>query len=115
MAGALVKDPDRLEPAHMRHEDIHDHQIEPAAVKRAKAAFAAIGHDHLEPVTLQKDLNGHADHRIVIDDKNTRHDVPKRSRQGQQSRRIKAQFLQFRNKDRGPSALWRVYGPHTTC
>jgi hypothetical protein len=27
-------------------------------------------------VTLQKDFDGRADHRIVIDDKNARHDMP---------------------------------------
>ena len=88
----------------MRHEDVDDHQIDAAAVERAKPGFAAIGHHHLEIVTLQKNLDGHADHRIVIDDENARHDMPQHC---QPDARLanQAPLAQFRKKDRTLSAL----------
>ena len=39
---AAVKYPDRLEPPHVRHKDIDDHQIERAIVQRGETALAAI-------------------------------------------------------------------------
>ena len=77
-----MENPDRLEAAHVRHENVDDHQIDAAAVERTKPRFAAIGHHHLEVVTFQKDLDGHADHRIVVDDENARHDMPQQCQPG---------------------------------
>ena len=60
----------------MRHEDIDDHQIEGHAFESAKSGFAAIGNRHLKAVSFEIDLNGHANHWIIIDNQNTRHGRP---------------------------------------
>jgi hypothetical protein len=54
----------------VRHEDIDDHQIEPFVFERAKSAFPSFGDRHPKTVALEIDLDGHADHRVVIDDEN---------------------------------------------
>jgi hypothetical protein len=65
--------PDRFESAHVRHEDIDNHQIERTAFKRPQPGFTAIGDGYLEIVSLKINLDGHADHWIVVNDKNAWH------------------------------------------
>ncbi len=67
-----------LEAAHVRHEDVDDHQVEGCAFQRPKSGLAAIGDGHLKIVPLKIDLNGHADHWVAIDDENTWHAGPPR-------------------------------------
>src|SRR6185436_19581102 len=74
----LVEYPDRFEAAHVRHEDVDQHEIEAGVFQRAKPGFAAIGYRHVEAVTLKIDLDGRADHWIVIDDKNASHVSPRK-------------------------------------
>jgi len=45
--------PDRLEPPHVRHKDIDDHQIERAVVQRGETALAAIRDRDPEPALLE--------------------------------------------------------------
>jgi hypothetical protein len=73
-----VEYPDRLEAAHVRHENIDDHQVEGRAFQRPKSGFTAVGDGHLKIVSLKIDLDGHADHWIVVDDENTLHAGPPR-------------------------------------
>ena len=68
-----MEDPDRLEAAHVRHENIDDHQIERHAFERPQPGLAAVGDDHLKILTLKIELDGLADHRIVVNDENMRH------------------------------------------
>ena len=68
-----MEDPDRLEAAHVRHENIDDHQIERRAFERPKPGLAAVGDGHRKVVALKIDLDGLADHRIVVNDENMRH------------------------------------------
>jgi hypothetical protein len=68
-ACTLVEDPDRLEPAHVRHDDVDDHQIEPLALACAKPGLA-FGNRHPKIVALETELDGHADHRVVVDNEN---------------------------------------------
>ena len=70
---ALVESPDRLETAHMRHEDIDQHHVEDRAFERAQARFTAIGDGDFEALVLETGLNGFANHWVVIDHENTRH------------------------------------------
>jgi len=56
--------------AHMRHEDVDDHQIELFVFESAQSRFAAIGNRHTKIVALEIDLDGHAHHRVVVDDEN---------------------------------------------
>ena len=65
---ALVEYPDRSEAAHVRHEDIDEHQVEAGVFQRTKPGLAAIGYRHLKAVPIEIDLDGRADHGIVIDD-----------------------------------------------
>ncbi len=60
----------------MRHENIDDHQIETGVFKGAKPGLAAIGDGHLKIMSFKIDLNGHTDHRIIVDDENTLHVSP---------------------------------------
>ena len=62
----------------MRHEDVDEHQVEAGIFECTKPGFAAIGYLHLEAVALEIDLNGRADHRIVIDNENACHSSPPR-------------------------------------
>jgi hypothetical protein len=73
-----MKDPDRFESAHMRHENVHDHQIEFSAFEGAEPCLAAIGDRDPKVVSLEIDLDCHAHHRIVVDDENMRHAIPLR-------------------------------------
>jgi len=63
MAGALVKDPDRLEPAHMRHQDVDHHQIDLFVLESAEAGFSSVGNRHPEMIPLQ--IDSMAMHTIV--------------------------------------------------
>jgi hypothetical protein len=65
-----------LKAAHVRHEDIDEHQVKAAVFQRTKPGFAAIGYRHVKAVTLEIDLDGRADHGIVIDDENACHVSP---------------------------------------
>jgi hypothetical protein len=49
---ALVKYPDRFETAHVRHEDIDDHQVEARSFQRAMSGFAAIGDRYFKAVAF---------------------------------------------------------------
>src|SRR5689334_85659 len=70
-----MEDPDRFEAAHVRHENIDDHEIERLAVERPQARLAAIGNRYLEIVPFEIDLDGHTDHRIIVHHENARHVV----------------------------------------
>src|ERR1700742_358659 len=70
---AFVEHPDRLKAAHMRHEDIDEHDVECRAFQRANPCLTAVGDGYFKALTLKTDLNGHAHHWIVIDHENTRH------------------------------------------
>ena len=59
-----------FEPAHMRHEDVDDHQIELFVFERAKPCFSSFGNRHPKIVPLEIDLDGHAHHRVVVDNQN---------------------------------------------
>ena len=74
----LVEYPDRFEAAHVRHEDVDEHQVEAGIFQRTKPGFAAIGYRHVKAVTLKIDLDGRADQGIVIDDKNACHVSPRK-------------------------------------
>jgi hypothetical protein len=65
-----MEDPDRFEPAHVRHEDIDDHQVELLEFESTQSGFTSIGNRHSKIVALEIDLDGHADHRVVVDDEN---------------------------------------------
>ena len=65
-----------LEAAHVRHEDVDEHQVEAGIFQRTKPGFTAIGYRHIKAVTLKTDLNGRTDQGIVIDDKNACHASP---------------------------------------
>jgi hypothetical protein len=69
----IVKRADRLEAAHIRHEDIDDHLIEGRIVERREAGRASIGDLDLEAIALEPGPNGEADMRIVIDNQNASH------------------------------------------
>src|SRR5437899_3069924 len=71
----FVEHPDRLKTAHVRHEDIDEHHVECRRFKRTNALFTAVGDGDVEAPVLQTDLNGLANHWVVIDHENTRHDV----------------------------------------
>jgi len=71
-----VEYPDRFKTAHMRHKDIDHHQIEAGVFESAKPGFAAIGYRHFKAVAFEIDLDGHANHRIVIDNENPCHVSP---------------------------------------
>jgi hypothetical protein len=58
---ALVEQPDRLEAAHRRHEDIDDHQIETGIGQRSETIGTAIRSRDPEPT------------RLVIDHENATH------------------------------------------
>jgi hypothetical protein len=62
-----VEYPDRLEAAHVRHEHVDQHHVESRGFKRAETRIATLGNDDLEAVLLQTDLNGRANHWVVID------------------------------------------------
>src|ERR1700730_10188400 len=65
---ALVEYPDRFETAHVRHEDIDNHQVEARTFQRAKPGISAIGYRYFKAVAFERYLDGHADHGIIIDD-----------------------------------------------
>src|SRR5580692_11992868 len=57
----------------MRHEDIDDHQVELVALERPESGLAAVGDGDLKMMPFQIDLDGHTDHRIVVDHEDARH------------------------------------------
>src|SRR6266702_1286669 len=67
---AFVKDPDRFKAAHVRHEDIDDHQIELFVFEGSKSCLSAVGDRHPKIVPLEIDLDGHAYQRVVVDNEN---------------------------------------------
>jgi hypothetical protein len=69
-----VKHPDRLEAAHMRHEDIDQHDVEIGGFECAHTGFSTVGNGDFETFPRQTDLDGDAHHRVVIDHENPRHD-----------------------------------------
>ena len=73
----LVEYPDRLKAAHVRHEDVDEHQVEAGLFQCTKPGFAAIGYRHVKALALKIDLDGRADHGIVINDKNACHVSPR--------------------------------------
>jgi hypothetical protein len=42
-----MEHPNRFEAAHMRHEDIHDHQLKRVSFERPQSRLAAVGNGHL--------------------------------------------------------------------
>jgi hypothetical protein len=70
----LPKYPDRLEPTHVRHEDIDDHQIERTLVQRGEPALAAIRDRDPEPALLEPYAYGKAGVQVVIDHQDATHD-----------------------------------------
>ena len=56
--------------AHVRHENVDDHQIELLVFERAQSGFTSLGNRYPKIVALEIDLDGHADHRVVVDDEN---------------------------------------------
>ncbi len=46
----FVEYPDRLEAAHVRHENVDNRQVDDGVLERAKSSFAAIGYRHSETV-----------------------------------------------------------------
>jgi hypothetical protein len=76
--GAFVEDSDRLEAAHVRHENVDNHQVEPAALQRPQPGVAAVGDRDLEIVPSQIDVDGHADRRIIVHNENALHAVSPR-------------------------------------
>jgi hypothetical protein len=99
MAGALVKDPDRLEPAHMRHQDVDHHQIDLFVLESAEAGFSSVGNRHPEMIPLQIDLDGHAHHRVVFDENMVQVCRP----------RLSFPFRRFKHQTAGHAALpWLV-------
>jgi hypothetical protein len=60
---------------HMRHENIHDHQIERVRLKRTQTAFSSICNRNLETVPFKIDFYGHADHWIIVDNQYPRHAI----------------------------------------
>ena len=57
----------------MRHEDIDQHEVEIAGFECAHSRFTTVGNGDLETLACQTDLDGGADHRVVIDHENARH------------------------------------------
>src|SRR5882757_5505683 len=71
---AVVEHLDRFEAAHMRHEDVDQHHVEAGAFERPHSGFATVGNGDVETLTLETNLDGNANHRVVIDHENARHD-----------------------------------------
>ena len=63
-----MEDPDRFEAAHMRHENVDDDQIELFVFEGAQSGFTALGDRHSKIVALETELDGHAHHRVIVDD-----------------------------------------------
>ena len=59
----------------MRHEDVDQHHMIGLRFQRSQSRFTAVSQRYVEALTLEKDLDGRADHRIVIYHENTRHDL----------------------------------------
>ena len=70
-----MKDADGFEATHVRHEDVDQHHVKRVRFQRSKPRFAAIGQRDVEALTLEEDLDGRADHRIVVYDEDTRHHI----------------------------------------
>ncbi len=71
---ALVEHPDRFDAAHVRHEDVDQHHVEIGRFECPHSRFTTVGNGDLEAPTLQTNLDGDANHRVVIDHENARHD-----------------------------------------
>ena len=71
---ALVKYPDRLETAHVRHEDIDDHQVERRVVERREAVGPAVRDRDPETAPLEPGAYRKAGMKVVIDNQNATHD-----------------------------------------
>src|SRR5947209_101841 len=57
----------------MRHEDVDQHHVKRLRFERSKSGFATIGERDVEALTLEEDLDGRTDHRIVVYHEDTRH------------------------------------------
>ena len=68
-----MKQPDRLEAAHGRHQDIDDHQIETGLIQRSQAVGAAIRDRDPEPIPLQPRGDRETDMPVIIDHENATH------------------------------------------
>jgi hypothetical protein len=75
---APVEYPDRFETAHVRHEDVDEHEIEAGVFQCPEPGFAAVGYRRFKAMRLETDLDGRAHQRIVIDDENTCHVSPRK-------------------------------------
>ncbi len=64
-----------FEAAHVRHEDVDQHHVKRLRFERSQSRFAAVSHRDIEALTLEQNLDGRADHRIVIYHEDTRHDI----------------------------------------
>ncbi len=58
----------------MRHEHVDQHDVEIAGFECAHSRFTTVGNGDLETLARQTNLDGNADHRVVIDHENARHD-----------------------------------------
>jgi hypothetical protein len=73
----LVKYPDRFEAAHMRHEDVDDHQIEGRILKSDETGRAAVSDRDLEATSVEPRLYRKADVQVIVDNQSPTHmEVP---------------------------------------
>ena len=64
---AFVEYADRLEAAHVRHEDVDQHDVEGLGSKLAHSRLTTVGNGDFHALPFQADFDGHRDHRIVVD------------------------------------------------
>jgi hypothetical protein len=64
----LVKQSDRIETAHMGHEDVDDHQVEIRSVESGETVGAAVCDRNPEAVLRPPGTNSRIDMLVVIDD-----------------------------------------------
>jgi hypothetical protein len=62
-----VKQSDRIETAHMGHEDVDDHQVEIRSVESGETVGAAVRDRNPEAVLHQPGANSQTDMQVVID------------------------------------------------
>lgn len=68
--------PDNFQPIHVGHEKIDDQQIELPGLKILKTFLAVLGENDLMAITLEHDVHGRPDRRIIIDNQNICHTAP---------------------------------------
>jgi hypothetical protein len=60
--------------AHVRHENVDDHQIERRTIESFKSGFAAIGDRNFKAATFEPRPNRRANQRIIIDNEDAWHE-----------------------------------------